>query len=145
MLQILSPAQKAWQTRRLLAEQRAKVEAAAAIVAAAPPRSKLNPLSSKMVEINLDRADVGCGWRRYVVLEVGPGWVKLFSAAMLKSVDIRRAEFDLKAKATKFDKAAVAAIIRRNRAMADRLNEQAKAIVMPDGGADAVKAMELMQ
>lgn len=143
MLQ-LNPAQKAWQTRRLLAEARAKAEIAKATAIAAPSPRKLPLIDARVIEINLERTDVGCGWRRYVVLEVGDTWVKLFSAAQLLAIEIRRAEFDLKARAAKYDGGKILEIIRRNIALADRLNGQAQAPVMPDGGADAVRAMELI-
>ena len=134
MLKKLTPAEKAWQARQ-------------AAIAAAPPRSKLNPLSSKVIEIALDRADVASGMRRWIVLDApaGGSWVKLFSPSLLITIEVRRHEIDMRARAAKYDREVVTAIITRNRAMADRLNNQAKAIVMPDGGADAVKALELMR
>jgi hypothetical protein len=139
MLQELSPAKKAWITRRLLAEQRAKVEVAKVAIAAAPPKS--NPLNAVVIEINLDRADVGSGWRRWIVLSAGAAWVRLFNASTLQSIDVRRAVFDKGARVAKFNRDNLAAIIKRNVALADRVNGREQKIIISDGGADAVAAL----
>jgi hypothetical protein len=138
---ILSPAQKAWETRRAKAEGRALVEKQNAIAeqAIVSPRA-----DARMVEIELDRSDVGCGRRRYVVLDIGPRMVRLVSAPSLIAIDVTREEFDRRAKAVRHNGKTVAAIIRRNMALADRVNDKAQTVVLFDGGDAAKRALELL-
>jgi hypothetical protein len=141
--QKLSPAQKAWETRRARIEGRAIVEQAKAKVAV--EEAKPSPLSdARMVEIELDRSDVGCGRRRYIVLDIGDWTVRLFSAASLIAIDVPRIEFERKAKPARHNAKTVAAIIRRNMALCDRVNDKAQAVVMFDGGDAAKRALELL-
>lgn len=141
MLQLvkLSPAMKAWETRRAKAEGRAIVEARK-IEAAAP--EIMSPLAdAKMVTLWLDRQDVGCGLRRYIVLDIGARIVRLFSAAKLITIDIDRAEFDRYARPVRGKARIITAIVKANQRMADRINGEAQTIIVPDGGADAVRAI----
>jgi hypothetical protein len=138
----LSPAQKAWETRRARAEAHALQERWKAIETEATP----SPLqSARMIEIELDRPDVGCGRRRYIVLDIGPRKVRLFSAPSLISIDVTREEFDRRAKPAKHNGAIVAGIIRRNIALADRVNDKAGNLVLFDGGPDAVRALQVLR
>jgi hypothetical protein len=141
MLQLvkLSPAHKAWETRRAKAEGRAIIEARK-VDATAPV--KVSPLAdAKMVELWLDRQDVGCGQRRYVVIEIGPRVVRLFSAAKLITIEVNRTEFDRYARPVRGKANTVTAIIKNNQRLADRINGVAQTIIMNDGGADAVRVI----
>lgn len=141
MLQLLklSPAHKAWETRRAKAEGRAILEARK-VEAIAPV--KVSPLAdAKMVELWLDRQDVGCGQRRYIVLDIGGRTVRLFSAAKLITVEVDRSEFDRYARPVRGRAKTVATIIRNNQSLADRINGAAQSIIVTDGGADAVRAI----
>lgn len=141
MLQLvkLSPAQRAWETRRAKAEGRAIVEARK-VEALAP--ETLSPLAdSKMVALWLDRQDVGCGLRRYIVLDVGARLVRLFSAAKLITIDVDRLEFDRYARPVRGKARTMAGIITANQRLADRINTAAQSVIVPDGGADAVRAI----
>jgi hypothetical protein len=140
----LSPAQKAWETRRAKAEGRAIVEARK-VEAAAPPPPPSPASDARHVELWLDRQDVGCGYRRYTVLDVGPRVVRLFSAAKLIAIDIDRCEFDRWAKPVRHKGATVARIIRQNIAMADRVNDAAGEVLLFDGGAAAVRALAVLR
>jgi hypothetical protein len=141
MLQLvkLSPAKRAWETRRAKAEGRAIVEARK-IEATAPVT--VSPLGeSKMVALWLDRLDVGCGLRRYIVLDVGARIVRLFSAAKLLTIEVDRAEFDRYARPVRAKAKNVSRIIKDNQRLADRINGGAQTIIVSDGGADAVRAI----
>ncbi|CAN7378435.1 hypothetical protein LJR220_003367 [Bradyrhizobium sp. LjRoot220] len=139
---ILSPAQKAWETRRAKAAGHALQERQKAIEVEAAP----SPLvDARMIEIALDLPDIACGRRRYVVLDIGPRTVRLFSAPSLIGINITREEFDRRAKPVKHNGAIVAGIIRRNIALADRVNDKAATLVLTDGGPDAVRALQVLR
>jgi|SRR5581483_12307170 len=115
----LSPAQKAWATRK--ARDRARASIAAVKVGIAAP-SPVVAGGDKVVDLYLDDSRVGCGLRRFVVLEVGRKWVKLFSAPQLATVTVDRPTFDRWAKPARDAKPRkIAEIIRRNVAEAKRL------------------------
>lgn len=138
----LSPAQKAWETRRAKAAGHALQERQKAIEITAAP----SPLSdARMVEIELDRADIGCGRRRYVVLDIGARVVRLFAAPSLITINVAREEFDRRARSVKHNAATVTGIIRRNIALADRVNDKAGTLVLTDGGPDAVQALRVLR
>jgi hypothetical protein len=141
MLQLikLSPAQRAWETRRAKAEGRAIVEARKIEIATPVTVSPLG--EAKMVTLWLDRLDVGCGLRRYIVLDIGARLVRLFSAAKLLTIEVDRAEFDRYARPVRGKAKAVSTIIKANQRLADRINGAAQTIIIPDGGADAVRAI----
>lgn len=98
-----------------------------------------------MVEIELDCKEVGSGRRRYVVLDTGARMVRLFSASSLIAIDVHRLEFEKRARAVKFNPKTVAEIIRRNIALADRLNDKAADVVLFDGGEAAVRALAVLR
>ena len=141
MLQLvkLSPAQKAWETRRAMATARAAIEART--VEAAAPIKPSQIEDAKMVELWLDRQDVGCGYRRYIVLEIGTRVVRLFSASKLITITVDRAEFDRHARPVRGKAKTVTTIIKSNQRLADRINGAAQTMIVADGGADAVKAI----
>jgi hypothetical protein len=99
----------------------------------------------KVCELWVDDALVGCGFRRFIVLEEGDRTVRLFSAAKLAAIKVDRRYFEQKAK---FDRRpnrrAIADIIRRNVAMADRINDREQAPIVSDGGKDACTALQLL-
>jgi hypothetical protein len=140
----LSPQQKAWETRRAKAEGRAIIEARK-VEAAAPPPPPSPVADARHVELWLDRQDVGCGYRRYTVLEVGDRVVRLFSASKLIAIDVDRREFDRWARPVRHKGATVAGIIRRNFALVDRVNDAAGELVLFDGGGAAVRAMAVLR
>lgn len=139
----LSPAMKAWETRRAKAEGRAIVEAAK-IAAITPPAP--SPLAdARHVQLWLDRQDVGCGYRRYTVLEVGERTVRLFSASKLIAIEVDRREFDRWARAVRHKGNTIADIIKRNIALVDRVNDGAGQLVLFDGGSAAVRALAVLR
>lgn len=139
----VNPAQKAWETRRAKAEGRAAIEAAK-VAAVAPPIP--SPVAdARHVQLWLDRQDVGCGYRRYTVLDVGDRVVRLFSASKLITIEVDRREFDRWAKPVRHKGTTIAGIIRRNIALVDRVNDAAGSVVLLDGGAAAVSAMAVLR
>lgn len=132
-------AHKAWETRRLKAAGRAIVEAAKVAKTAPVVTSPL--ADARMVSMWMDNVEIGCGYRRFIVLDVGPRFVKLFSASKLATIEVLRSEFDRYAREVRGKAKTVTAIIKRNVAMADRINTEKLAIVVNDGGANAVKAI----
>lgn len=138
----MNAAQRAWATRRAKAAARADQQQLAAGIAA--PSTAFRE-RKPVVDINIDHRDVGCGMRRFVVLDCGPRLVRLFYYPTLTTIVIDRLTFDRKAKPARDTKReTITRIIRANQAIADRVNNQAKAIVLKDGGADAVKALEVL-
>jgi hypothetical protein len=140
---LLNPQQRAWDTRRAKAEGRALIEAAK--VAASEPVLPSPIAGARHVELWLDRADVGCGYRRYTVLDVGERVVRLFSAAKLLSIEVSRAEFDRWARPVRHKGTLITTIIRRNVALVDRVNDAAGALVLFDGGEAAVRALAVLR
>jgi len=140
----LSPAMKAWETRRAKAEGRAIVEARK-IEAAAPPPPVSPVADARHVDLWLDRQDVGCGYRRYTVLDIGDRTVRLFSASKLIAIDVARSEFDRWAKPVRHKGTIVSGIIKRNIALVDRVNDAAGELVLFDGGEAAVRAMAVLR
>ena len=139
----MNAAQRAWATRRAVAAARADQERLAAGIAS--PSTAFRE-SKPVVDINIDHRDVGCGLRRFVMLDCGPRLVRLFYYPTLTTITIDRLAFDRKAKPARDAKReTITRIIRANQATADRVNNQAKAIVLNDGGADAVKALEVLR
>src|ERR1700724_1969420 len=116
----MNAAQRAWATRRATAAARADIVTLNQGVAAPAPAFKEN---KPVVDIALDDPKVGCGLRRYVVLDCGPRLVRLFCYPTLTTITIDRLTFDRKAKYARDSKAArITAIIRRNLKLADKIN-----------------------
>ena len=114
----MSPAKKAWETRRLRASARVDIEARKRPVAIeASPNTE-----AKMVELCLGdppgtqkaKSPIGTGFRRLIVIEVGTKTAKLFSVPYLTNITIDRATFDRKAKPVTFNPKTVKRIIREN-------------------------------
>lgn len=154
----LSPARKAWITRRAKALVRPVVfpPPAAPIPSApttwmtpsvAPPPPELQPVTElQVVELWLDDAVVGCGQRRFIVLDQSTREVRLFYAPLLATTTVPRRIFDAHhMPARKVRRKVIAEIIRARRTVADRVNAEATKVVMPDGGAFAVRALELLE
>lgn len=139
----MNAAQKAWATRRARDTARADIQTLNRGVE--QPSAVYDP-KRPVVDIWLDDAKVGCGMRRYVVLECGSRWVKLFYYPSLVTVTVDRLTFDRKAKPAKdAHKRTIARIIRENMAQAERINAQAKRPVMADGGARAKQALQVLR
>jgi hypothetical protein len=139
----MSPAAKAWATRR--ARDAARAEIATIKAGVDKPSAAVNP-DKPVVDLWLDDARVGCGQRRFIVLEVGTRWVRLFYPPQLALVTIDRVTFDRHAKPAKDAKVRkLARIIRDNVASAKRINEAAGKPVMPDGGARAKQALAVLR
>jgi hypothetical protein len=147
----LSPAQKAWITRR--------AKMATRPVAAPAPKAEpdwmkprqvaeipqLEPVTElRMVEINVDHRLLGCGQRRFVVLDMSAREVRLFYAPLLTTITIPRKVFnDRHAPAKRVKRDVLADIIRRKIALADSINAAKCKLIMSDGGQDAQRALAL--
>lgn len=93
----LSPAKKAWLTRRLRDEARA--EQAQRKQEAAEAAASVSPLDGeKIVSYWCDDPTIGCGSRLFVVMDIGPQWVQLFYAPRLCHLRVDRVTFDKYAK-----------------------------------------------
>jgi hypothetical protein len=139
----MNAAQRAWQTRRAKMAIQADRETLKAGVATPAPAFKE---SKPVVDIDIDHHATGCGMRRFVVLDCGQRLVRLFYYPTLTTIAIDRLTFDRKAKYARDSKPSkIAEIIRRNVALADKINEQARSIVVSDGGADVSKALEVLR
>jgi hypothetical protein len=100
----------------------------------------------QMVEIYVDDAILGCGRRRFMVLEIGPRVVRLFSCASLENGLVDRKYFDRASKpAKRAYKKELAPIIRRNIALADRANQRVEKDIMTDGGVWATYALSILE
>lgn len=139
----MNAAQRAWATRR--AREAARADIAVLNAGVTEPSNAFDP-KKPVVDINIDDAKVGCGMRRYVVLDCGPRLVRLFYYPRLITLTVDRLTFDRKAKrARDADRKKISAIIRENVAMADRMNDAAGTLVMSDGGDAAVKALQVLR
>lgn len=139
----MNAAQRAWATRRARDAARADIKTIAAGIE--QPSAAYDP-KKPVVDIWLDDAKVGCGMRRYVVLECGPRAVKLFYYPSLVTVTVDRLTFDRKAKpARDARKRKIAQIIRDNVALAERVNAQAGRPVMAEGGARAKQTLAVLR
>jgi hypothetical protein len=76
--------------------------------------------NSPMVEMFVNEPRIGCGFRRFVVLSVGPRWAFLFHAPSLQQLKVDRVTFDRHARQTEFNQSTVGTIIRRNLEQAER-------------------------
>lgn len=139
----LNAAQRAWATRR--ARDAARVEIATIKAGVTKPSPAYDP-DKPVVDLWLDDARVGCGQRRYIVLEVGTKHVKLFYPPQLVMITVDRVTFDRHARPARDAKVRkLARIIRDNVAAAKRVNEAAGKPVMPDGGARAKQALRALR
>jgi hypothetical protein len=159
----MNAAQKAWATRRARAAAALLATAAPITPVAAWQPSQTQTISATaadvrrtaevddchLVELYVEDDKVGSGRRLFVVLETGASMVRLFQPSQLVTITVCRKYFDRKHIAQKRGVARqrVAEIIRRNRALADRVND-AKLLrgadMLQDGGADAVRALQLL-
>lgn len=96
----MTAGQKAAETRRLLEEARAKLEAIKAGVEA--PSDLADAFA---VELNVDDAKVGCGQRSFVVVAIDIRTVTLFNVPTLTTIQIDRITFEQDAKPYKTTKA----------------------------------------
>lgn len=139
----LNAAQKAWATRR--ARDAARADIAVLNAGVTEPSAAFNP-KKPVVDLDIDDAKVGCGMRRYVVLDVGPRLVRLFYYPLLATVVVDRLTFDRKARsAKKTDPQVISRIIRENLARVDRINDAAGTLVMSDGGPSTALALQVLR
>lgn len=139
----MNAAQKAWATRR--AREAARVEIATKAKGIKTPSPAYDP-DKPVVDLWLDDSRVGCGQRRYIVLEVGTRLVKLFYPPRLIMLTIDRLTFDRHAKpAADAKPRTLRRIIRDNMAYAKRINEASGTNVMPEGGARAKQAIAVLK
>lgn len=139
----LNAAQKAWATR--WARDAARADIATLNAGVVEPSTAFNP-KKPVVDLNIDDAKVGCGMRRYVVLDVGPRVVRLFYYPLLATVVVDRLTFDRKARpAKKTDPRVIARIIRENLARVDRVNSAAGTLVLSDGGPATAQALQVLR
>lgn len=97
-VETLSPAKKAWLTRRRLAEERVEIEARKQEIRAAAEAA--SPLAGvKLVRMWCDEPRIGCGQRVFVVIDIGPRWAQLFYPPLLCTWRVDRVDFDKHAKA----------------------------------------------
>jgi hypothetical protein len=161
----VNAAQKAWATRRA----RLTATTAAVVIAATPAAAivnvsndatlaaltTINPAAATrqvaaevacVVELYVDE-QIGCGRFLFVVVEEGPQIVRLLRPSSLETVTVSRKYFDthkIVPKRGAVNRTRVANIIRRNRALADKVNDRKGADVLADGGADAALALQLL-
>lgn len=139
----MNAAQRAWATRRARDAARADIKTLNAGVD--KPSAVLDP-DKPVVDIDLDDVKLGCGMRRFVVLECGPRWVRLFYPPRLVAVRIDRLTFDRKARPAKDAKKRVLArIIRQNVENAKRINAEAGRPVMAEGEGAAKLALAVLR
>src|SRR5882672_1447324 len=170
----MNAAHKAWATRRARAAAAALMTSVAAMPAPAPVEAKpagvhnvhtsadlvgigaVSPVifrgtqavtDCQLVEISVDDSAVGSGRRLFVVLEEGDKMVRLFSPAKLVTITVDRKYFDKYGywPARGVKRSRVAEIIRRNIALADKINAAKLEDAVSDGGADAVAALQLLE
>lgn len=136
-------AKRAWETMRAKKAAREKL---AAIAAGVQGPSTAFRETKPVVDLFLaDDPAVGSGMRRFIVLDCGERSVRLFCYPKMVATTIDRVTFDQKAKYARDAKAGkLIEIIKRNIALADKCNGAAQDSVLPDGGADAVKAIEVL-
>ena len=116
----LSAAQKAWETRRLRDAARADQQARE-VLAAAPVPVPVEPVPAKESVVELLNA-MGSGYRRFIVINVGPRTVSLFHAPTLATIEFDRLTFDRTAKpAPRVKPHILRDIIKRNMRTYDRL------------------------
>jgi len=84
----MTAGEKAAETKRLEAQARADAELMRKGISNAPA------IQSPTVTMWVDDAKVGCGIRNFVVIEIGPRWVRMFHVATLQEVRVTRIEFD---------------------------------------------------
>lgn len=114
--QELTAGQKAAATRHALEIARQEAEARKNGIEAPSPLADV-----ELVQLWIDDAKIGCGERPFVVVEIAPKKVRLFSASVLQTIMIDRIDFDRHAKPYRTNAAKVAGIIQRNATGRDRL------------------------
>jgi hypothetical protein len=100
------------------------------------------------VNLWVDDPVVGCGFRMFVVLAMSKTKVKLFYHPSLDTTTISREVFDrrhMPVGPRRCSRDGMVAHIRKRIALADRINADAAREVMTDGGADAQRALELIE
>lgn len=139
----MNAAQKAWATRRARAEARSTI---ATIKRGVENPSPAYDASKPVVDLWLDDNRIGCGQRRFIVLECGTKAVKLFYPPQLATITVDRVTFDRHAKpAADAKPRKLARIIRDNVAQAKRVNEASGRPVMAEGGARSKQALQVLQ
>jgi hypothetical protein len=162
----MNPAQKAWATRRAQGWQpkaiRSETTQKLLTIEAAPrpraePQDWMKPQLAddrnamtaltefEMVELYVDDAAVGCGLRRFIVLDRGPHKARLFCASPMATIIVDRSRLDeFAVPARKVRRDILTEVIHRNIAIADRVNDKAMKNKADDGGVYAVRALALL-
>lgn len=108
--------QKAAESRAIALQARAELEARRAGVEQPSALAEC-----KTVRMWVDDAKVGCGFRNFVVVEIGTKVVRLFSAPALREIDVSRYDFDKYAKPYVSRAGSLARIIDSTASSFDRL------------------------
>lgn len=135
----MTAGQKAAITRKAHIAARARIEATKTGVA--------EPLQidQPVFDVYLDHPRVGCGWRRYIVIDSNFRWVTLFCPATLISIKLDRVTFDASARpAKKCNPHILSRLINEKMAAAERINDRARAYILAEGGSDASKALAIL-
>lgn len=127
----------------------AKETARAARIAEAADALTFKPATElQVVTYWVDSAAVGCGERLFVLIARSGREVQLLDPCKLISITADAKNFDKYAKPLRrgqFKRERIATTIRAARDLADRLNAEAGSMKMADGGADAVRALQLLE
>ena len=162
----LSPAKKAWLTRRARALEAASAPSRSVVTQTATAIVRMNTDADlvttrvyrepEMVQVEelqtvqidlLDDPVVGNGRRLFVVLALSSKRARLFYPPTLQTTEIGRDVFDkyhVPVGPRRANRQRLADSIRGRIKLADSLNAKAQAEVLPDGGADAQRVLSLL-
>lgn len=139
----MNAAEKAWATRRARREARNMI---ATLKRGIENPSPAYDTDKPVVDLWLDDARIGCGRRRFIVLECGSKAVKLFYPPQLATITVDRITFDRHARpAADAKPRRLCRIIRDNIAQAKRVNAAAGRPVMAEGGPRARQALQVLR
>lgn len=167
----LSPAQKAWVTRRAKMAAASMVANVPALKAVAEhvakpaivhrssnadfaaPRVYVEPELVDVAEFAfvslylVDHPVVGNGQREFVPLALSSKKVRLFYPPSLETIEVSREVYDrgfVPVPSRRYSRARIAERIRQRIALADRVNGEEMAMVLQDGGREAQRVLELI-
>ncbi len=111
----LNAAHRAHETRRALEAARQELEARRNGV------TSPSPVEAELVHLYIDDSKIGCGYRQFVVVEIGPKAVRLFNAPTLQEISVDRFVFDKRATPYRTVKSRVINLITKTISCCDRL------------------------